>query len=413
MKTRTPQYHLFERFGIEIEYMIVDKASLAIRPIADQLIHSVSGTYDNEIKRGELFWSNELALHLMEIKCAPPVQTLVGLEKLFLESVKDANTLLEEDEAQLLGTGMHPFMNPHNETKLWPHGYHTIYSTFDRLFSCNRHGWSNLQSVHLNLPFCGDEEFGRLHAAVRLVLPLIPALAASSPLLENAISGFLDTRLEVYRSNAMRVPIIVGDVIPEPVFSRDEYVAKILEPIYFELAPHDPEGILREEWVNARGAIARFERDTIEIRMIDAQETPLADIAIASVIAGAVKLLAEEGVSPFEKQKTWEVESLNAVLLDTTKSAEKTIISNDDYLAALGYAGDSCSAQELWKHLVAQIEKHDATIVTPYREPIDHILSRGTLATRILDALEHKASWKTIDAVYKRLAECLTSGEML
>ena len=41
----------------------------------------------------------------------------------------------------------------------------------------------------LNLPFSSDEEFGRLHAAIRLLLPLLPALAASSPL------------VEVYRAN--------------------------------------------------------------------------------------------------------------------------------------------------------------------------------------------------------------------
>jgi carboxylate-amine ligase len=413
MEKKGREFHCFERFGIEIEYMIVDREGLAVKPIADQLIKAASGAIKNEIVRGSIGWSNELALHLIELKCAQPVATLAGLDTLFIENIREANRLLEEDEALLLSSGMHPFMNPHGETKLWPYGNNIIYSTFDRIFSCSRHGWSNLQSTHINCSFSGDDEFGRLHAATRLVLPIIPALAASSPLLENRISGFLDTRMEVYRSNSMRIPIITGDVIPEPVFSRDEYRKNILEPIYFELAPYDPEEILREEWVNARGAIARFERDTIEIRLVDTQETPKADLAVASAVIGAIKLLADERFSKFDRQKEWGVEPLKMILLDTTKSGEQAAIKNSDYLKVLGFDGDGCTAGDLWKHLVAQIDAHDPDLIAPCREPLDYILQQGTLSSRILTALEHKASWKTIDLVYRRLAECLANGEML
>ena len=30
------------------------------------------------------------------------------------------------------------------------------------------------QSTHLNLPFYDDEEFAKLHAAVRMILPILP-----------------------------------------------------------------------------------------------------------------------------------------------------------------------------------------------------------------------------------------------
>ena len=51
----------------------------------------------------------------------------------------------------------------------------------------------------------------------------------------------------------------------------------ILKPVY-GTAQYDPEGILQEEWVNAR-ALPDFDRNTGEIRVIDAQETPFADLA--------------------------------------------------------------------------------------------------------------------------------------
>src|SRR5690606_30349750 len=126
-----------------------------------------------------------------------------------------------------------------------------------RIFDCRGHGWANLQSVHLNLPFANDDQFGRLHAAIRLLLPLLPALAASSPLIESRRSGLLDTRLDVYRSNAARIPSVSGQVIPEPVYTRSDYDREILQRMYRDVAPFDPDGTLQHEWLNARGAIAR------------------------------------------------------------------------------------------------------------------------------------------------------------
>jgi glutamate---cysteine ligase / carboxylate-amine ligase len=413
MNTPHPLYHLFDRFGIEIEYMIVDRTSLSVKPIADLLIHTAAGAHTNEIKRGGIAWSNELALHLIELKTNGVVTSLDGLGQTFLKSAGEANAILEDEEAMLLGSGMHPFMNPHNETRLWPHDDAEIYRTFDRIFSCNRHGWANLQSMHVNLPFANDEEFGRLHAAIRLVLPLIPALAASSPLIENRVSGFYDTRLEVYRSNAVIVPSMTGEVIPEPVFSMHEYEEEVLAPIYVELVPYDNEGLLLAEWANARGAIARFERNTIEIRLIDAQETPAADIAIAAAVIGAVKLLAQEQFSSLGAQKKWQVEPLLAILLDTIKEGEKAVIKNTDYLQAFGISGGLCTAGEVWKYLVDKISRHDPALIAPHAPVLEQILSRGTLSTRILNSLRNSVSWKTIDETYRKLAECLQTGTLL
>jgi hypothetical protein len=93
----------------------------------------------------------------------------------------------------LLPTGAHPLMDPFTETRLWPHEHKEIYNLYNRIFDCRGHGWSNLQSTHLNLPFSGDAEFKKLHAAIRLLLPLIPALSASTPLLDgkNALAFWI------------------------------------------------------------------------------------------------------------------------------------------------------------------------------------------------------------------------------
>ena len=67
---------LFEGFGIELEYMIVDAETFEVKPIADRLIEAESGSIENEIERGPFAWSNELARHVIEVKTNGPVRTI-------------------------------------------------------------------------------------------------------------------------------------------------------------------------------------------------------------------------------------------------------------------------------------------------------------------------------------------------
>ncbi|MFW5947360.1 MAG: glutamate-cysteine ligase family protein, partial [Gemmatimonadota bacterium] len=205
---------LFDAYGVELEYMIVDAASLAARPLADRLLVDDDGIVRPEVEHGPISWSNELVSHVLELKTTTPAPSLDGLETGFAGSVREANARLAPLGCVLLGTGAHPFFDPHAETVIWPGEYTEVYRTYDRIFGVRGHGWSNLQSVHLNLPFGDDVEFGRLHAAIRLVLPIIPALAASTPYLDGRRTDYLDSRLHVYRHNQDRVPELVGQVVP-------------------------------------------------------------------------------------------------------------------------------------------------------------------------------------------------------
>jgi glutamate---cysteine ligase / carboxylate-amine ligase len=284
-------FRLFERFGVELEYMIVDARTLAVLPVTDRVLHAVAGEYVSDVELGAVSWSNELALHVIELKTTDPAARLDGLAAEFQEHVVRINRLLEPLGGRLMPTAMHPWMDPHREMRLWPHDYSPVYEAFDRVFDCRGHGWANLQSVHLNLPFADDAQFARLHAAIRLLLPIMPALAASSPVMDGRATGRLDNRLEVYRHNARRVPRVSGAVIPEPVFSRQAYEQEILQPLYRDIAPLDPDGTLQFEWLNARGAIARFDRNTIEIRVLDVQECPRADLAVCRLLTDVLRAM--------------------------------------------------------------------------------------------------------------------------
>jgi glutamate---cysteine ligase / carboxylate-amine ligase len=413
MNPTAPSLRLFAGLGIELEYMIVDAGSLDVRPISDELIRSECGAYQSYLDRGELSWSNELALHVVELKTNGPAAELAGVAERFQREVGRINDRLKKFGARLMPTAMHPWMDPHRETRLWPHDYSPVYEAFNRVFDCRSHGWSNLQSCHLNFPFGDDREFARLHAAVRLVLPILPALAASSPAQDGQITGYLDNRLRAYRTNCARIPSITGRVIPEAVFSPKDYETQILQRIYRDIAPFDLEGTLREEWLNARGAIARFERNTIEIRLLDMQECPRADLAIGAVVHAAVRALVEERWSHLTLQQSLPTERLEAILLATTDRAEAAVITDADFLRAWGQR-EPCplTAGELWARVAADLGRDETAERNVWEKPLDLILRQGPLARRILRALGANPARQALLPVYARLCDSLAQGRL-
>jgi hypothetical protein len=404
--------HLFERYGIELEYMLVDAETLDVLPVADRVLHAVAGDYVSDVEQGDVAWSNELTLHVIELKTNGPVASLAPVPAAFQQDVQRINEILAPLGGRLLPTAMHPWMDPRRETRLWPHEYREIYETFDRVFDCRRHGWANLQSVHINLPFADDAEFARLHAAIRLVLPILPALAASSPVRDGRLTGLMDTRLDTYRANAARVPFITGRVIPEPVYTRGDYERTILRPMYADIAPFDAEGVLQEEFLNARGAIARFCRNTIEIRLLDMQECPPADLAICSAVIAVLQRVVAETWSSLAAQQAVEIAPLERILLATIRDAEQAVIDDGAYLAHFGVSEPRLTARELWQHLVAATRGMDSAFAAAGREPLDIILRRGPLARRIAAALGAAPSPERIREVYRDLADCLSVGRL-
>jgi gamma-glutamyl:cysteine ligase YbdK (ATP-grasp superfamily) len=383
----TEPLRLFEGFGVELEYMIVRSDTLDVFPAADQVLLAVAGDYVSEIERGNLAWSNELVNHVIELKTNGPAPALLGLDAAFARDLGQIQKLLKPLGGRLMPGAAHPWMNPARDTQLWPHEYNQVYAAFDHIFGCKGHGWSNLQCVHINLPFRGDNEFGRLHAAIRLLLPLIPALAASSPILDGRLTGLLDSRMHYYRENQKKIPAITGRVIPEPVFTRLDYQEKILAPMYAAVAPFDPDETLRDEWLNARGAIARFQRDAIEIRIVDIQECPTADLAITHAIVSVLRALVGEKWQSLERQKAFGTEPLNDILVATTQSGERAHITDADYLDTFGIRARSASAGEVWDHLAGAVISNAPEFSSAWQEALGIILREGTLARRIVRAI--------------------------
>lgn len=401
------RFHLFEVTGVELEYMIVDRDSLQVRSLADELIYEVTGDYTADVERGAIGWSNELVNHVIELKTNGPAHSLEGLNDQFHQNVVDINQRLKKWNAMLLPTGTHPMMDPYTQTVIWPHEHNEVYSLYNRIFDCRGHGWANLQSTHINLPFANNEEFGRLHAAIRILLPILPALTASSPILDGKITGYQDTRLETYRHNQDRIPVIAGAVIPEAVFTEQDYEQQIFNPIKTAIAPFDTENILSKYFLNSRGAIARFDRGAIEIRIIDIQEAPVMDVAIVELVVEVLKWLVLEQGPEYDDQCAMDTEDLRDIFLEVIKTGSDTEISNAQYLELFGFK-DLVSAQELLEQWY-QIVKDN--LLPESQLAIELILSQGNLSERILANLKVNPTPDDLIQTYRQLAIALQENK--
>ena len=385
--------------------MLVDGERLDVAPAADALLEtaparSVSDAIDLR---------HALALHTVELGCRAPRSTLDGLTHELAAAVRSMNDRLGRDGLRLMPTAMHPWLDPTRAT-LWPHGTERIaYETLDRIFACKSHGWANQQCLKIELPFSGDEEFARLHAATRFLLPILPALAASSPVVDGERNGRADNRLVAYRGKCARVPSLIGATVPEPVGSIGEYHERVLEPIYGDLEPLDPEGVLRHEGLNARGAIARFDRFCVELRVLDVQEAPAMDVAYAALVVEVLKLLCAEQWLDAAGMNGWRTERLATLLDLAARQGEGAGVGERSYLRALGYRGSATELKGLWEHLIDMVSARGSLTADTGRL-LEHYLRHGTLATRIGKSVGLLPTREKLMRVYEELCEALAGN---
>jgi gamma-glutamyl:cysteine ligase YbdK (ATP-grasp superfamily) len=287
-------YQTLEAFGPEHEFSLVDEA-LKPLPIVDQVIKKIRGRIVNNVNLGDFTFGKELQSHVAEIKANAPFRSPCVFEETMYNAVlKISDTLERHFHANLLGLGMHPFLAL-NEAQIWSHRDRSIYDAMGQLFNLRQHGWLNIQSFQLNLPYSSDSDAVTLHNVIVNILPYLPAISAASPIYEGKIGECVDNRLHFYRINQSEVPSLTGDVIPESISSLREYREIIIDKYSSDLSKlNAAPRIVGKEWMNSRGAIIRFDRKAIEIRVMDEQECIKSDVALSCFIRALVRGLLED-----------------------------------------------------------------------------------------------------------------------
>lgn len=414
-RIRSP-YELFEVTGLELEYAVVDRADLRPRCLVEDGFRVLAGRPASDLEFDDVGFSNELAAHVFEMKTLDPVRDLALAEAALVRGLRRfAAVLHERFGARLLPTGMHPLMRP-EDTHLWRRSGRAIYETYARLFPIHEHGWLNVQSCQVNLPFGPDDaSIAALHNATACVLPYLPALAASSPLVEGRPGDAVCNRMASYAANQRRIPAIAGTIVPEYMTSRDQYRRDVLQRIYSDLDRVPGTARIRHEFVNSRGAILRFDRSALEIRVLDLQECVKMDVAMAVFARLATKsfvhMLHEGSVRLPEHSLL--VEDYRACVTEGRRAE----VEATHVLAAAGYRPGTATAETALLLLLDLAHAESGPGDAPYLRLVEERIRRGNLSERILRAaaLERRASdaerHAAILGVYGELAGCLDRNE--
>lgn len=385
--------------GPEHEFSVVSD-DLRILPIVDKIIKDFCGRTLNFVEQHGFTFGKELQWHVMEIKANVPFSSPQDFEETMHNAVTTLSQFIQSKyRARLLGTGMHPLLRL-NETQIWPHRHREIYREYSKVFNLNQHGWLNIQSFHLNLPYSSEKTGILIHNLLTYLCAYLPAISASSPIWEGKLGAKLDNRLHFYRENQREVPSVVGDVIPDPVSSFAQYRADVIGQYSKDLEKAGVgKVLLLREWVNSRGVIFRFDRKALEIRVIDEQECIKSDVALSCFIRACLRGLIATRTLPLPHDllvndfNSVIAKGLNAQVLHPGAGMAKGVCQ---YLLKIAYE----NADEFEKDYLWLIERR---------------INEGSLSEIIRERVSRKAQKtgleEAIRSVYSKLIRCLEDNQ--
>ncbi len=385
--------------GPEHELSIVD-GNLMPLPIADKVIKEYCGKIQNFVELPKFTFGKELQLHVMEIKANEPFRSPTTFEETMQQAVETLSEfLLRKFGAHLLGTGMHPLLRL-EQTAVWPHRHRKIYESYAKVFTLKQHGWLNIQSFHLNLPFRREADGVCIHNLLAGVCPYLPAISASSPIYEGVLGDSVDNRLVFYKANQRQVPSVSGEIVPEYASKFENYRTEIIGGYSRDLkAAGAAEDILGREWINSRGAIIRFDRSALEIRVMDEQECVKSDVALACFIRALLRGLLST---------------------DTKLLSHDVLVADYNSVVAKGLDAqvqnpNGSTARDVCRHMLRIAEENAQKEEKRYLPIVKKRIENGNLSDTIKrDVLEKakEVSFKeAIIAVYSKLIKCLAANQ--
>jgi gamma-glutamyl:cysteine ligase YbdK (ATP-grasp superfamily) len=385
--------------GPEHEFSLVNE-ELKPLPIVDRVIKDFSGRITNFVELPTFTFGKELQLHVMEIKANEPFKSPLLFEETMQGAVETLlDFLWKKYRSGLLGTGMHPLLRL-GETGVWSHRHRQIYEEYSKVFNLKQHGWLNIQSYHLNLPYAREKTGVKLHNLLACLCAYLPAVSASSPIYEGAEGPNVDNRLHFYMLNQREIPTVTGDVIPEPVSSFDQYRRDVIGQYSRDLADAGVgKALLFKEWVNSRGVIFRFDRSALEVRVMDEQECVKSDLALSCFVRAALRGLLTEEAEPLPHQLL--VQDFNAVMMDG--------------LSATVQHPDGSTARQVCQHFFDIAVENASEEEAKYLWIVKKRINEGNLSELIRDAVLKKAQRtdfkEAVVSVYSKLIKCLSDNQ--
>ena len=399
-------------YGISLDFMIVDAETMMPLPLGGQLMKDAGVAGSQSLVRGLITWKSRPQPHMIRMATTRPEHNLNGVDFGIADEVRAANLLLAQHKACLMPGGIHPLAAAHKLRYDQPTAGQRMFS---RYFSCTGHGWVNTCSALVDVPLTDDESFARLSAAVRIVLPLIPALTASSPLLEGKATGRRTNRLELDRLRFTARPQLYGNLIPEAVFTEQRYRETVFAEIlaaFLKPGETSEQNELLPERLNRRGAVPLFSEKAMQIRLADPQECAAADMAVFKLVIEVLRAMEQERFCSFEEQVRAQIGDLTGILRDGAEKGMQAEVISSQYLSFFGMDGPA-TIGSIWQHLFDVLSNDPVRPLSMYDHELSVILEQGSLADRILTVLGENPRPSETVALWRRLCDCLDQNRLL
>ncbi|MGQ0815706.1 MAG: glutamate-cysteine ligase family protein [Gemmatimonadota bacterium] len=382
------KYKLFEVAGLELEYAIVDR-DLNVVSLVEPAFRVLAGRGTSDVDLGAIGFSNEFADHVLELKTQQPLHSMTEIEQMLYEGIQRFSAVLSDEfGARLLPTGMHPWFDPMHG-RLWTRSGLRIYTTYARLFEVRTHGWMNVHASHVNLPFGDERETIALLNASSLLIPYLPAIAASSPVHDGKLHDTVDGRVAYLTQIQTGVPESCGTLVPEFSESFADYRKNILQQMYAALDELPDTGAVRYEFFNARAAALRFSRKALEIRVLDTQECVKMDVALAAFVRWSLKHLTQLLLDARIKLPDHEllVEDFQATIQHGTEAWVHA-----PHAETARNANGCARVKDVLKLLLAGARAHAPMQDMKYLDLVERVIESGSLSERIRNHLLPYAS---------------------
>jgi hypothetical protein len=273
----------------------------------------------------------------------------------------------------------------------------------------------NVQAAHLNLPLGREHEAVAMYNATALLIPYLPARAASSPMYDGELQAAADNRLAWILQHQARIPESQGEIVPEYIESLGDYRRRVLGGMYRALDRLPDSGALRHEFFNARGAVFKFSRQSLEIRVFDTQECVKMDVAIGVFVRA---LLRDWTPRVLAKEIDFPDHSLLVGDFRAVIAAGSLADVFAPHIDAEGRGpGGRVGVRSVLTTLLADAGRVSLPEERPYLDLVEGVIRVGSLSERIRSALlpyadqDDETYTEAARLVYIELADCLESNE--
>jgi predicted glutamate--cysteine ligase len=241
-------------------------------------------------------------------------------------------------------------------------------------------------SIHLNIGISNPEKLIQAYRLVRMEAPLFLALSASSPFLDNQITGYHSTRWFKFPQTPTFVPLFT---------SHHDYIQWVEQQLELGTMQN-----VRHLWCSVRpnGDNRPYHLNRLELRICDLVLNPIQLLAITALLEARLwQVLEDDSLDPLI-QSTLSSSNLNAELVKLTLENEQAVARHSlDANLIHWQNGREITAQDWIKNLTEEVlpiakQRGFACFLTP----IYKLIREGNQAQQWLKQYQQGMSIKEI-----------------